>query len=95
MVITENGYGKKTKLTSYKSQSRAGSGIKTANLTARTGDVVHARVIKGDEDLIIISQKGIVIRTEVKSVSTLGRATQGVRAMKLDKGDKVKALIKL
>jgi len=95
LVITENGYGKKTKLTSYKSQSRAGSGIKTANLTARTGDVVHARVIKGDEDLIIISQKGIVIRTEVKSVSTLGRATQGVRAMKLDKGDKVKALIKL
>ena len=95
LVITENGYGKKTKLSNYKLQSRAGSGIKTANITSRTGNIAKAIIINGDEDLIIISQKGIVIRTQVKSVSTLGRATQGVRAMKLAKGDKVKSLIKL
>lgn len=95
LVITENGYGKKTKLNSYKSQSRAGTGIKTAKITTRTGDIAKAQVVKGDEDLVIISQKGIVIRTQVKSVSSLGRATQGVRAMKLTQGDKVQSLIKL
>jgi len=95
LVITEKGYGKKSKLTNYKCQSRAGSGIKTANLTARTGNIVRSRIVKGDEDLVIISERGIIIRTKAKSVSTLGRATQGVRVMKLAKGDRVKSLIKL
>ncbi len=90
LVITENGYGKRTKLGNYKIQKRGGYGIKTANITQRTGDIVVSKVI-GDtqQDLIVISQKGQVIKTAVKDISLLGRNTQGVRIMSLAKNDKV------
>jgi len=89
LVVTENGYGKKSKLTEYKVQSRGGSGIKTVNVTPKTGPLVSGKVITeelGEEtkgDLIVITGKGQTIRIPVKSISTLGRATQGVRIMKL------------
>jgi DNA gyrase subunit A len=90
LIITENGFGKKTEIKQYKVQKRGGSGIKTAKLTAKTGKLVSGTVLKEEqEDLIVISEKGQVIRTKLSDVSTLGRATQGVRIMKLDKGDKV------
>jgi len=95
LVITEQGYGKRTKLTNYRLQSRGGTGIKTAKITNRTGGLVKAKILKGDEELIIISQKGQVIRTSAKSISALSRATQGVRVMKLSGGDKVISLIGL
>jgi len=92
MVIMENGYGKRTEISEYKVQSRGGSGIKTANITSKTGKIVLSSILEdsaSDEDLIVISQKGQVIRTSTKSISLLGRSTQGVRIMKLDAGDKV------
>jgi len=90
LVVTENGFGKKTDLKYYKLQKRGGTGIKTAKIINKTGDIVASRILKAEqEDLIAISQKGQVIRTKLKDISSLGRATQGVKVMKLAQGDKV------
>jgi DNA gyrase subunit A len=90
LVVTENGYGKKTDLKQFKVQHRGGSGIKAAQVTSKTGKLVIAEILEPDEqDLIAMSAKGQTIRTSLASVSTLGRATQGVRIMKLEPGDKV------
>ena len=90
LVVTENGYGKRTGIKEYKIQGRGGSGIKTVNVTAKTGDLIGAWVLGGEqEDLIVISQGGHVIRTEINSVAKLSRVTQGVRVMRLEEGDKV------
>lgn len=92
LVVMEHGYGKRTEVGQYKVQGRGGSGIKTANITPKTGGIVLASVIEDtgvEQDLIVISQKGQVIRTQTKSISILGRATQGVRIMRLDQGDNV------
>ena len=92
LVVMENGYGKRTEISQYRVQGRGGSGIKTAKITSKTGPVVLSSILEGiieEEDLIVISRKGQVIRTSVKSISLLGRATQGVRIMRLEEGDKV------
>jgi len=90
LVVTENGYGKRTELKEYKVQGRGGSGIKTANITPKTGDIVASFVLTGEEeDLIVISQRGQVIRTKISQIPKLSRSTQGVRLMKLEQGDKV------
>jgi len=90
LVVSENGYGKRTDLKEYRLQTRGGSGIKTANITDKTGDLVASKVLSGEEeDLIVISQKGQIIRTPINSISVISRSTQGVRIMKLEKGDKV------
>ena len=92
LIVMENGYGKRTKISQYRIQGRGGSGIKTAKITSKTGSVVMSSVLQNmaeEEDLIIISRQGQVIRTSVKSISLLGRATQGVRIIRLDEGDKV------
>ncbi len=90
LVVMENGYGKKTQLKQFKVQRRGGSGIKAAQVTPKTGLIVAAEILEaGLEDVIAISQQGQVIRTSLVSISLLGRATQGVRIIKLDKGDKV------
>jgi len=94
LIITENGYGKRTDLSAYKIQNRGGSGIKTANITAKIGKLVGAHIINVDEiegDLFITSLQGQIIRIPLKSISVLGRATQGVRIMKPSAGDKVAA----
>jgi DNA gyrase subunit A len=92
LVVMENGYGKRTDVAQYKVQGRGGSGIKAAQITSKTGPMIMACILEdvGEEvDLIVISQQGQVIRTSVKSISLLGRATQGVRIMRLEDGDKV------
>jgi len=89
LVVMANGYGKRTALKLFKQQKRGGSGIKAANVTKKTGDVVGVSVVRYAEELIAISKKGQVIRVLIKKISTLGRATQGVRIMKLKQGDKV------
>ena len=88
-VLSENGFGKNTKVTEYKTQGRGGSGIKTANVTKKTGPIARARVITGGQkgDAIIISQKGQVIRLPIASIPALGRATQGVRLMRFKQDD--------
>lgn len=90
LVVMENGYGKRTEIKEYRLQGRGGSGIKTARITSKAGEIVSSWLLSGDEeDLIVISRKGQVIRVEIKSISKLSRATQGVRIMKLEDGDKV------
>lgn len=92
LVMTDQGYGKRTPITEYKVQKRAGSGIKTANVTPKTGPVIAAFVV--DEtmsEIIVASKKGQVIRTELAQVRELSRATQGVRIMKLRDGDSIAA----
>jgi DNA gyrase subunit A len=92
LVVTNLGYGKRTKVKEYKIQKRGGSGIKTANVTAKTGPVIAGRVVgEGMSEIIVASQKGQVIRTELGQVPTLSRVTQGVRIMKLYEGDKIAA----
>ncbi len=92
LVMSANGLGKKTPLKEYKLQKRGGSGIKTAKVTPKTGDLIMAKVITDEAELIAMSQKGQVIRTALESVSKLGRQTQGVSIMKLRPGDKVASI---
>ncbi|MBT7350181.1 DNA gyrase subunit A, partial [candidate division WWE3 bacterium] len=90
LVVTANGFGKRTKLAAYKVQGRGGSGIKTAQVTVKTGNVASAKIVSSKlegDDIIIISQKGQVIRLPIKAVNVLGRATQGVRLMRFKESD--------
>ena len=91
LVVTENGLGKKTELKFYKRQHRGGSGIKTLKVTPKTGKIVSLHVIDASEehDMVVISKLGQTLRTPVGKISTLGRATQGVKIMTMDGGDKV------
>ena len=92
LVVADFGYGKRTDANEYKVQKRGGSGIKTGKVTAKTGRLIAARVVTPEmSEIIVASQKGQVIRTELKQVPTLSRATQGVRIMKLYEGDKIAA----
>jgi DNA gyrase subunit A len=98
LVISENGKGKSTPIENYKTQNRGGVGVKTMKLTKKTGDLVKARVVdkESEDDLLIVSQKGQVIRTPVSEISTLGRDTQGVRLMSFKQDeDKVVSITKL
>lgn len=90
LIVTENGFGKKTPIKSYKTQNRGGSGIKTAKITSKNGNIIAARVLTGggEKDLVAISSRGQIIRMAIDSVPSLGRATQGVRIMRLGKDDK-------
>jgi len=89
LVVTENGYGKRTDLAEYRLQKRGGTGIKTAKITSKTGSLVFSKLITAEEDLIVISKKGKVIRTKIAQIAKLSRVTQGVKIMKLEEGDRV------
>ena len=94
LVVSENGYGKRTDLKEYRLQKRGGVGIKTANITSKTGKLIVSKVLTGaEEDLIAISRHGQVIRMKVSPISKLGRSTQGVRLMRLGQGDKVASVV--
>lgn len=96
LVLSEVGYGKRTALKEYKIQKRGGSGIKTARVTEKTGKLMASRIVAGAEgELVVISKKGQVIRVDLKEIPDLGRATQGVRIMRLRAGDSIAALIVL
>ncbi len=93
LTMSANGFGKKTNLKEYKVQKRGGSGIKTAKVTGKTGKLIVAKVLGGDEEeLIAMSKKGQVIRTALKDISALGRQTQGVTIMRLRSGDGIASL---
>ncbi len=93
LVVTENGFAKQTPLKEYKAQSRGGSGIKTAKITSKTGSIVSAQVITEQEELLALSTKGQIIRTKISDIRTAGRATSGVKIMKLKKEDKVAGVV--
>lgn len=93
LTMSANGFGKKTALKEYKVQKRGGSGIKTAKVTTKTGKLIVAKVLTGEEEeLIAMSKKGQVIRTALKDISSLGRQTQGVTVMRLRAGDGIASL---
>ncbi len=93
LTMSANGFGKKTDLKEYKVQKRGGSGIKTAKVTPKTGKLIVAKVLTGEEEeLIAMSKKGQVIRTALKDISSLGRQTQGVTIMRLRAGDGIASL---
>lgn len=90
LVVSSNGYGKKTPLKEYKVQKRGGSGIKTMKVTSKTGEIISAKVVtEGEDEIAAISKKSQVIRVEVKEIPSLGRQTQGVRIMRLREGDSI------
>ncbi|EGO7557326.1 DNA gyrase subunit A [Enterococcus faecalis] len=89
LVITENGYGKRTKASEYPVKGRGGKGIKTANITEKNGPLAGLTTVNGDEDILLITNKGVIIRFNVDSVSQTGRATLGVRLMRMEDGAKV------
>ncbi len=93
LVVMSNGFGKQTPLTDYKVQGRGGSGIKTAKVTPKTGVVMDARVVSEEKELLALSAKGQVIRTDIESIRTASRATQGVRIMHVADKDKVIGII--
>lgn len=90
LVVSSNGYGKKTPLKEYKVQKRGGSGIKTMKVTPKTGEIIASKVVtENEEEIATISKKSQVIRVAIKEISSLGRQTQGVRVMKLREGDSI------
>lgn len=93
LVVMTNGFAKQTPLREYKLQNRGGSGIRTANVTPKTGRLVAARVVAEETDILALSAKGQIIRTALKSVRLTGRAAQGVRIMNLKPGDRLAGVV--
>ncbi|NGL83795.1 DNA gyrase subunit A [Streptococcus equi] len=89
LVITENGYGKRTSAAEYPTKGRGGKGIKTANITAKNGQLAGLMTVDGSEDIMVITTKGVIIRTNVSSISQTGRSTLGVKVMRLDTDSKI------
>ena len=92
LAITENGYGKRTAIEEYRLQSRAGKGIKAMNLTDKTGGLAGQLLVRSDEDILIITDDGTIIRTPVDSIPLHGRATQGVRLMRVADGSRIMSI---
>ena len=89
LIITEKGYGKRTMASEYPTKGRGGKGIKTVNITEKNGPLAGLLTVKGDEDLMIITDTGVMIRTSVGNISQTGRSTQGVKVMRLDQDAKI------
>ena len=89
LIITEKGYGKRTVATEYPTKGRAGKGMKTANITEKNGPLAGLLTVKGDEDLMVITDTGVMIRTNVANISQTGRSTMGVKVMRLDENAKI------
>jgi DNA gyrase subunit A len=89
LIVTEKGYGKRTDVEEYRQQKRGGKGVKTLNITEKNGPLAKLRSVRGDEDVIITTTKGTIIRLPIEQISVSKRATQGVRLIKLNEGHKV------
>ena len=89
LVLSENGYGKRTDLEEYRITNRGGKGVKTINITEKTGNLIALQAVTDDNDLMIINRSGLTIRTSVSQISVSGRATQGVRVINLGDGDSI------
>jgi DNA gyrase subunit A len=95
LTITERGYGKRSEAEEYRVQSRGGKGILAMKLTEKTGNIVQIKQVNDKEDLVIITDKGQVIRTKIAGISLLGRNTQGVRLINVKPDEKVVAVEKM
>jgi DNA gyrase subunit A len=95
LTVTENGYGKRTAIDEYRLQSRGGKGLINIKTTGRNGRVVGVKFIRGDEGVMLITGKGMIIRLNTADISTIGRNTQGVRLIQLEEGDQLVSVARL
>lgn len=95
LVVSENGYGKRSSIEDYRLTRRGGKGVKTLNVTSKTGKLVAIREVGDEDDLMIINRSGIAIRMKVKEIRVMGRATQGVRLIKLNASDRISSVEKI
>ncbi|MBN2174478.1 MAG: DNA gyrase subunit A [Bacteroidales bacterium] len=95
LVVSENGYGKKSKLDDYRITNRGGKGVKTINITAKTGDLIAIKAVTDNDDLMIINRSGILIRMAVTDLRVMGRATQGVRLINIREGDAIASVARV
>ena len=95
LVVSENGYGKRSTVDDYRITNRGGKGVKTINVTPKTGDLIAIKNVLDSDDLMIINKSGIIIRLGIKELRVMGRATQGVRLIKLKEGDAIASVAKV
>ena len=95
LIVSENGLGKRTTMDEFTPQNRGGKGVKCYKINARTGDVVGAMSVKGEQELMLITTEGVLIRIPIASISTLGRITSGVKLINMEKGIKVASIAKV
>ncbi|MDQ0216602.1 DNA gyrase subunit A [Oikeobacillus pervagus] len=95
LIVTENGYGKRTPESEYRIQSRGGKGLKTCNITDKNGDLIAVKTVTGEEDLMLITEGGVLIRMDVSDISITGRNTQGVKLIRLDDQEHVATVAKV
>ncbi len=95
LVVSENGYGKRSNIDDYRVTNRGGKGVKTINITDKTGSLIAIKDVTDTDDLMIINKSGIIIRLGVANLRVMGRATQGVRLIKIDEGDAIAAVTKV
>jgi DNA gyrase subunit A len=94
-VVSEKGFGKRTPIEEYRMTNRGGKGVKTINITEKTGSLVGILDVGENEDLMITCKSGVTIRMPISGISEQGRATQGVKLIKLDEGDEIAAITRL
>ena len=92
VIVTEKGYGKRTNVDAFRVQVRGGKGVKSLNITQKNGKMVGLTTVRGDEDLLVVTDKGMVIRTHLDQILTIGRDTQGVCIIKLNEGQIVASI---
>ena len=92
LVVSERGYGKRTDVDGYRLTNRGGKGVKTINITKKTGKLIAMKMVSDENDLMIITTSGIVIRMAVETIRTMGRDTQGVKLINVKKGDRIAAV---
>ena len=94
-TVCENGYGKRTAIEEYRKTKRGGKGVINIKATERNGDVIAIQAVQDDDELMFITSNGIMLRTDLSAVREIGRATQGVRLIRLDENDSVVAVAKI
>ena len=95
LVVSSNGYGKRSKLEDYRLTNRGGKGVKTISITSKTGDLVAIKNVDDSNGLMIINKSGIAIRMAVENLRVMGRATQGVKLINIKEGDSIAAVAKV
>jgi len=95
LVVSENGYGKRSEMEDYRVTNRGGKGVRTLNITDKTGKLVALQAVEDRDDLMIINKSGVAIRIGVESLRIMGRATQGVRLIRLDGDDQIASVARV
>ena len=95
LVVSENGYGKRSSIEDYRITNRGGKGVKTINVTDKTGELIALKNVTDENDLMVVNKSGITIRISVAELREMGRATQGVRIIKLREGDSIASVAKV